>query len=274
MASIDELKYNFDQGARGNRYDVLFILPLSFGTAAVAEVKEVKDDEGNITTKGVKGKPAENGKPRTMGLRVESCSLPGRSVGTKSWAEYGQVRQIPDGTVDDGGSVDFTFICDQSFGDRLIIEGWQQTIFASPTNNELSIQGTSDMPKMSFYDDYIGRIHIIQHRSDRKNMEDSKRNALEYTLHEAYPISFEPQTLGQGETGIMKFTCKIAYRYWESKYIPAPERSLLNKGRGLLDALLGGSNLLSRFGKEGKIRKTLTNLDTRTSQINNIFGGG
>jgi hypothetical protein len=271
MTSIDELKYNFDQGARGNRYDVQFMLPVSFGQASVAEVKEVKDDEGNVTTKGVKGKPAENGNPRTMGLRVESCSLPGRSLGTKKWSEYGAERQMPDGTVDDGGDIDFTFICDQSFGDRLIIEGWQQTIFGNPSTN--GVQGTADMPKMEFYENYIGRVHIIQHRTDRKDSEDSKRNALEYTLHEAYPVSFEEITLGQAETGIIKFKCKIAYRYWESKYIPAPERSLLNKGRGLLDALLGGSNLLSRFGKEGKVRKTLTNLDTRTSQIANLFGG-
>tara|TARA_B100000287_G_scaffold383780_1_gene389788 strand:+ start:6277 stop:7092 length:816 start_codon:yes stop_codon:yes gene_type:complete len=270
--NIDELKYNFDQGARGNRYDVQFVLPVSFGTEAVAEVQEVKDDEGNVTTKGVEGKPAENGNPRTMGLRVESCTLPGRSLGTTSWSEYGQERQMPDGSVDDGGTVDFTFICDQSFGDRLIIEGWQQTIFANPSTN--GVQGTADMPKMSFYDDYIGKVHIIQHRSDRKDSEDTKRNALKYTLHEAYPVEFSDMSLGQTETGIMRFQCTLAYRFWESEYIPAPERSLLNKGRGLLDALLGGSNLLSRFGKEGKLRKTLTNLDTRTSQISNIFGGG
>ena len=133
--------------------------------------------------------------------------------------------------------------------------------------------GTIEMPKLGWYDDYIGRVQIIQHRTDRKDTEDTKRNALEYTLHESYPVSFEPQTLGMAETGIMKFTCKFAYRYWESKYIPAPERSFLNKGRVLLDSLLEGSNLLSRFGKEGKVRKALTNLDTRTTQINNLFGG-
>ena len=40
----------------------------------------------------------------------------------------------------------------------------------------------------------------------------------------------------------------------------------------LLDSLLEGSNLLSGIGVEGKVRKTLTNLATRTTQIKNIFG--
>ena len=243
--SIDNLKYNFDNGARGNLYDVNFFLPSAFGGQDAA---------------------------RTMGLRVESCSLPGRSLGTKKFSEYGQERRIPDGTVDDGGEIDFTFICDSSFADRLIIEAWQQLVFTKGT--EEGVNGTAAMPKMAYYKEYISTIQIIQHRADRQDSEDTKRNALEYTLEEAYPVSFEAQTLGMGESGIMKFTCKFAYRYWESKYIPAPPRSLLNKGRVILDALLGGSNLLSRFGKEGKMRKTLTNLDTRTTQIQNIFGGG
>jgi hypothetical protein len=174
---------------------------------------------------------------------------------------------MPTGKVDDGGKINFTFICDQSFADRLIIEAWQSIIYSANGGN-------SSMPKFAWYDDYKGEVKVIQHRKDRKDSEDLKRNALEYRLFEAYPISFDEQALDQNEKGIMKFKCTLAYRYWESKYIPAPERSALNKGRVILDALLEGSNLLSRFGKEGKIRKTLTNLDTRTTQINNLFGGG
>ena len=289
MSSIDELKYNFDVGARGNRFDVNFFLPFAyFGTEAVKGVEEVKDEEGNITTKGVKEVKRRDG--RVMGLRVESCELPGRSISTTGWSEQGMERQMPDGEVDDGGTIDFTFICDQSFADRLIIESWQQIIFTAGDNTQHvtgqaatdsteaveavdgSIRGTNFMPQMAYYKDYIGRLQIIQHRTDRKDAEDTKRNALEYTLHEAYPVSFSSMSLGTGESDIMKFSCTFAYRYWESKYIPAPKRSLLNKGRGLLDALLGGSNLLSRFGKEGKIRDKLTNLDNRATEIKNLFG--
>ena len=240
--TIDELKYNFDVGARANRFDVHFLLPKVFGDQA----------EGKY-----------------MGIRVESCSLPGRVIETKDWSEYGAKRKMPTGEIDDGGTIDFTFICDQSFADRAVIEGWQQMIFATGEGT-----GSIEHPTLAWYDDYIGTVKIYQHRIDKRDSEDSKRNALEYTLKEAYPVSFEAQSLSMKSNEIMTFTCKIAYRNWESKYIDAPKRSALNKGRVILDALLGGSNLLSRFGKEGKARKILTNLDTRATQINNIFDGG
>ena len=311
-SSVDELKYNFDQGARGNRFDVNFFLPGTFGynerSAAGQSVTDSAFDGTDTATHGgkeireivVKGKTKKGWTgttdSRMMGLRVESCSLPGRSLDTTRFSEYGAERTMPTGTVDDGGTIDFTFICDQSFADRLIIEAWQSMVYSggimtpggtltaddidSNTDEKVgdtyegsNLGGTVEMPKLGWYDDYIGRVQIIQHRLDRKGSEDTKRNALEYTLHEAYPVSFDSQDLSMtGETSIMKFNCTIAYRFWESKYIPAPERSLLNKGRGLLDALLGGSNLLSRFGKEGKLRDKLTNLDNRATEIKNLFG--
>jgi hypothetical protein len=309
-SSIDQLKYNFDQGARGNRFDVNFFLPGTFGynetTNAGQSVTDSAFDGTDKATHGGKEirEIVVTGKRKTgwtgttdsrvMGLRVESCSLPGRSIDTTTFSEYGAERTLPTGTVDDGGTIDFTFICDQSFADRLIIEAWQSMIYSGgkmtpggtiTQDNYIAGEGeigesyggnqggTIEMPKLGWYDDYIGRVQIIQHRTDRKDTEDTKRNALEYTLHEAYPVEFDDQTLSMDESGIMKFKCTFAYRYWQSKYIPAPERSFLNKGRVLLDSLLQGSNLLSRFGKEGKVRKALTNLDTRTTEINNLIGG-
>ena len=72
MAHIDDIKYNFDSGARANRYHVEFQLPSIFGGG----------DAG-----------------RNMGLRVESCELPGREIETKEWSEYGQTRLLPTGKV-------------------------------------------------------------------------------------------------------------------------------------------------------------------------------
>ena len=264
MSTVDELKYNFDVGARANRFDCRFFLPGMFNkvTKGISEV----DGEKNTRTVTTMTQEA-----KSIGIRCESASLPGRSVDTTSWSELGAERQMPTGIVDDGGTIDFTFICDQSFADRLIIEAWNHSVF-SAKSDLMEREAPSAFPVMSWYDDFIGRVEIIQRRIDGRGKEGG--SALKYTLEEAYPVSFDEMSLGHAEDGIMKFKCTFAYRYWKSEYYDAPKRSLLNKGRGLLDALLGGSNLLSRFGKEGKIRKTLTNLDTRTSQINNIFGGG
>lgn len=292
MSTVDELKYSFDVGARANRYDVRFFLPNMF-TSNKRTIDFSKDDPSD--KHGQVGVVAKRPKTSMMGIRCESASLPGRSVDTKGWSELGAERQMPTGTVNDGGTIDFTFLCDQSFADRLIIEAWLSLIYSgSPDRNHMdnrpdalkdlnvndtyknkSFYANQEFPHLNWYDDYKSTVQVIQHRIDRKDSEDTKRNALEYTLVDAYPISFQSQELSMGgEAGIMKFNCTFAYRYWESKYVPAPKRSFLNKGRVLLDSLLDGSNLLSRFGKEGKVRKTLNNLDTRTSQLSNIFGGG
>ena len=187
---------------------------------------------------------------------------------------------MPTGDIDLGGTMDFTFICDQHFADRLVIEAWQQTVFSAypdgtktrskdgdPEFSDNNESGSEISPKMSWYDDYIGRIEIFQLRMDDKQ-------ALKFTLHEAYPVKIAAQELSRSSKDIMKFTCTIAYRNWESEYIDAPERSALNKGRVILDALLGGAKVLGRFGKADKFRKKLSNLDTRATQINNLFGDG
>ena len=240
--TIDDIKYNFDQGARGNRFDVMFFLPVKYFGGA-------------------------EGDPSKMGIRVESCELPGRSISTSSFAEHGAERSMPDGKVDNGGTTSMTFICDQAFADRFIIEAWQSLVYSAGKGNQIH-------PVFSYYNDYTGKIQINQNRTDHKGGDDSKGVALTYKLHECYPTEFSSQDLSV-DGSLMKFTVTFAYKYWTSEYNKnVHQRSFLNKGRVILDSLLEGSNLLSRFGKEGKVRKTLTNLDTRSSQLNNIFGGG
>ena len=242
--TIDDIKYNFDQGARGNRFDVMFFLPVKYFGGA-------------------------EGDPSKMGIRVESCELPGRSISTSSFAEHGAERSMPDGKVDNGGTTSMTFICDQAFADRFIIEAWQSLVYSAKGS-----KGNQVHPVFSYYNDYIGEIQINQNRTDHKGGDDSKGVALTYELHECYPTEFSSQDLSV-DGSLMKFTVTFAYKYWTSEYNKnVHQRSFLNKGRVILDSLLEGSNLLSRFGKEGKVRKTLTNLDTRSSQLNNIFGGG
>jgi hypothetical protein len=248
MANIDDLKYNFDSGARANRYHVEFTLPKAFGKSG---------DAG-----------------RNMGLRVEACELPGRTIETKAWSEYGQTRLMPTGTVTGGGTTTMSFLCDQSFADRAILEAWNELVYATAENDF----GTIEHPIFAYYDEYTGSVEINQLRSDSKahtSKNDSKGVALTYTLHEAYPVSFEAQTLSNATPDILKFSVTFAYRNWSSKYNENHHTpSFLNKGRAILDTLLSGSNLLSRFGKEGKLRRKLTNLDNKVTRIKNIFGGG
>ena len=231
--SIDKLKYSFDNGARANRFDVgVFCPKLGF---------------------------------KLEGIRVESCSLPGRQITTTAFSEYGMQRNLPTGEIKtDEGTTDMTFVCDASFADRFIIEAWMHEIF---NGDGVDVDGTSIHPIMNYYYDYVGEVKIAQLYGD-------DTESLVYTLHEAYPISFAPMELSQAGEGILKFTVTFAYRAWESEYKKAPRLSLLNKGRKVLDALRETAEVAGNVGiKSGGFVKRLNKLDDYASKLNRTFGG-
>jgi hypothetical protein len=271
--SIDKLKYSFDNGARANRFDVgVFCPKLGFSLE---------------------------------GIRVESCSLPGRQITTTAFSEYGMPRNLPTGVIkNDEGTTDMTFVCDASFADRFIIEAWMQSIFSADVigsgdgqiNKSLrkerlkkvtersvdstfnvadeqgatrgaSQGGTSIHPVMNYYYDYVGEVKIAQLYGD-------DTESLVYTLHEAYPIGFAAMALSQSSAELLKFTVTFAYRTWESEYKKAPRLSLLNKGRKVLDALRETAEVAGNVGiKSGGFVKRLNKLDDYASKLNRTFGG-
>ena len=248
--SIDKLKYSFDNGARANRFDVgVFCPKLGFSLE---------------------------------GIRVESCSLPGRQITTTAFSEYGMVRNLPTGEIkNDEGTTDITFLCDASFADRFIIEAWMQSIFSADMNGLQEGQvgpvnpnapassqgGTSIHPVMNYYYDYVGEVKIAQLYGD-------DTESLVYTLHEAYPVSFAPMELSQSAEGMLKFTVTFAYRTWESEYKKAPRISLLNKGRKVLDALRETAEVAGNVGiKSGGFVRRLNKLDGYANKLNRTFGG-
>ena len=271
--SIDKLKYSFDNGARANRFDVgVFCPKLGF---------------------------------KLEGIRVESCSLPGRQITTTAFSEYGMPRNLPTGEIkNDEGTTDITFLCDASFADRFIIEAWMQSIFSADVigsgdgqiNKALrkdrlkkvtersvdstfnvadeqgatrgaSQGGTSIHPVMNYYYDYVGEVKIAQLYGD-------DTESLVYTLHEAYPIGFAAMALSQSSTELLKFTVTFAYRTWESEYKKAPRLSLLNKGRKVLDALRETAEVAGNVGiKSGGFVRRLNKLDGYANKLNRTFGG-
>ena len=132
--SIDKLRYNFDQGARANRFNVNF------------HCKTLFDD--------VRG---------FEGIRCISASLPGRQLETADWSEYGPTRKMPFQVNHDGQEISFTFLCDSTFADRYVIEAWQSIVFRG------SDSGTSINPQFSYYNDYVGEVEISAITNSDKN---------------------------------------------------------------------------------------------------------
>ena len=175
--NIDSLRYQFDQGARPNRFTVDFYCP-----------------KLNIALEGV---------------RCVNASLPGRQIETGEFSTYGPLQKMPFNLGMDGQEVSFQFICDSSFADRFIIEAWQGAIFGG-TSSDTPVQGNSVNPQFAYYNDYVGEIVIKQiTRSDKKS--------LQYRIYEAYPLSFAPMELASDSTdSLMRFECTFAFRTWES----------------------------------------------------------
>ena len=232
-SKIDQLKYNFDTGARANRFHVNLHCP-----------------KLNLSLDG---------------LRCDAVSLPGRKLTTEAWSAYGATEHFPLG-VENGGEITLSFLCDSSFYDRFIIETWQSMIYGGMGEDDRLSKGNSFNPYFEYKDEYVGEIEIHQFRQDDKT-------ALKYKLYEAFPISYEPMALSSTSAEILKFSCSFGYTTFDTEYVEKPPLSALNKGRRMLDILLDGMKVASRFsGKAGKAMNKLQKLDTAVSRGAAIFG--
>ncbi|MDC3384679.1 hypothetical protein OAW24_00695 [bacterium] len=229
---IDKLKYNFDTGARGNYFMVNI-----FGPQGIA----------------------------LEGWRCETVQIPSRELEASQWSSYGPVRNIPNNITMDGQRVPMTFLCDQHFADKFILDAWQSYIYTGTGTHK--DQGNSLRPTFRYQQDYVGRVEIISMRKDGAD-------AMKTTLHNAYPITLGAMTHNTGARDeIMKFEVTFSFETFDTEYVNAPKLSLLNKGRRVLDALLETDKLRGRFGKKVRsLDARLKKYDDRLTRISNIFG--
>jgi len=225
---LDKFRYNFDQGARPNRYEVNFYC-------------------NNL---GI----------NLEGLRCTEATLPGRQLESVDWSAYGPTEKRPYQLSMDNQEVTFQFVCDVNFSDRYIIEAWLGAIFAGGDGS------SSVLPEFSYYNDYIGEIHI-------NTMAQNEEKALSYKLINAFPISYAPMSLGYDQTdSMLKFECTFAFKTYETTYHFTPTSSALNRGSRAIDALLGLTNL-PVFGRKGNsANNTLQRFNDRLQKLSGIIG--
>jgi len=274
--NIDRLRYQFDQGARPNRFEVQFFCP-KLGL-------------------------------NLEGVRCVNATLPGRQLETADWSEYGPTRKLPYQLGMDGQEVSFTFLCDSTFADRFIIEAWQNAIFQGRSteaqhhekigsqiaeNKKLqeSVRNDPDLrskmgeladenksllskmgdvgagnsinPQFEYYENYVGEIIV-------KQITRSDKDSLVYRIHEAYPVSFNPMELNSDSTDeLMKFETTFAFRTWESRYENPNPVSGINKGRRFFDAIASITNM--RKGGNGT-NNTLQRFNDRLAELGGIIG--
>ena len=255
--TIDTFKSNFDTGARANLFDVHLLSPSSLGW---------QFSEGDM-------------------LRCRSVDMEGSSVGTNTRNQYNSGYEIPDGTVDQGGFVDISFLCDQSFHDRALIEAWHNWIYQG--TDDTGRFGSAQIPVMKYLDSYIGKMEVYALRKD-------ETKSMKYTYYDVYPSSFDSLSFGADEEGILEISATFQYRNWTSEYLvedrkenrsfeniynemksKQPQIETINRGGEVLDGALSALKVGGRFNKkaDGYFKK-LSQVDSAANKFRNIFGGG
>ena len=167
---IDRFKAQIDDLQRSNRYNVSM-----FGTGA------------------------KNSGLAIRGIRCESASLPGRGFFSVEESEYGPKRAIPHKPQYD--AFDCSFILDNSFEDRQLIELWMSTINGGHTGGFHS----------RFHDDYTGVIMVeALDKYDNVN--------YRCVMTDAFPVQLGVVNLGNESADITKFNAQFRYRFWHGEF--------------------------------------------------------
>ena len=253
--NVDLFKYNFDSGARGNRFNVNFMCPPL-----------------NINLQG---------------LRCTNATLPGRQIETGDFSTYGPTEKRPFNVTQDGQEVSFTFVCDSTFADRFIIEAWQGAIYSGhvisnmaevPDGDVTNVPGNSAHPMFNYLygagnhprgqdgtgdGGYAGIVEIQQYtRSDKVS--------LTYELLDAFPISYAPMQLASDSgDSLMTFEVTFAFRTFRTKYSQPANSNALNRGSRWLDAMLDIKNLRNGGNKSSD---TLQRFNDRLKSFSGLFG--
>ena len=175
-------EYRSNEGyAIPNRYEVIIQPPTKLG--------------GGLTENIHSG--AERAKElRRLSMRVESVTLPGRTLTTASEANvYGPDREIVEGvTYADEIAIDFQ--ASSGLDERVFFENWQKQAFNEQTWN------------IGYYKDYTGSMEI--YILDRQ---DVRRYGLK--LEEVFPKTITATSLSAVEaTEIVKTNVSFSFRYW------------------------------------------------------------
>ena len=164
-----------------NRYEVVIQPPAKLGGGGQENIFNNAERGANV---------------RDISMRVESVTLPGRTLTTASEANvYGPDREIVEGvTYADEIAIDFQ--ASSGLDERVFFENWQKQAFNEQTWN------------IGYYKDYTGSMEI--YILDRQ---DVRRYGLK--LEEVFPKTITATSLSAVEaTEIVKTNVSFSFRYW------------------------------------------------------------
>ena len=133
---------------------------------------------------------------RTLALRCENASIPGRTIATSDLRIYGPTEKYPyQSSYED---MALTFICDDNMIEKAAFDAWMEKI--NPQNNW----------NFEYKANYVSTITIVQF--DNSNNEVHKINLID-----AFPIAVNQLDLDwSSDAPYHKLSVVFAYTYWET----------------------------------------------------------
>ena len=146
----------------------------------------------------VKLAPISFNDSRSISLRCESVTLPGRNLSsTPDSNVHGPLREVVN-NVNYADSVAMVFQASADLRERVFFENWQYVAFNPKTWN------------VGYYHDYVGTVEIYL-----LDKNDKTRYGLK--LMECFPKSIGPTDLSYASTNEMiKLPISMNFRYWET----------------------------------------------------------
>ena len=148
---------------------------------------------------------------RSISLRCDSISLPGRNLSTTTDSNiYGPVREIVEG-VTYAEDINIVFNGSSGLDERVFFENWQRQAFNENTWD------------VEYYNDYIGEVEIYL-----LDKQEQRRYGLK--LHEAFPKTIASNELSMGQSGeIIKTSIGFTFRFWSALSLEQQAPSLGDK---------------------------------------------
>ena len=166
-----------------NRFEAIITPPPKMGAKTITNSSHGSERKSDV---------------RSISLRCESVSLPGRNLNTTTDSNiYGPTREIVDG-VTYAEDINMVFPASSGLEERVFFEEWQKQAFDETTWN------------IGYYHDYVSIIDLYL-----LNRNNKRRFGLR--LHEAFPKTITGTDLNQASNSeIIKISISFSFRYWST----------------------------------------------------------
>jgi len=195
---------------------------------------------------------------RTLNFLCNSITLPTRQLSTLDRQIGADRRSIAYGFANPEVTMNFRVLNDQNV--RQFFENWQESIVTQVDTNE----GNYDI---AFPKEYVRPIRIYKLKKGQSfpifnadkslNLGPLKfdlnldidlgidgKSTYEWYLEDAYPVTFQQETLSDGANAIAEITVEFTYRRWKGRQLKEGSKLGLNIGGSI------GSNVGEKIGNK------------------------